>query len=352
MRSIHKYVNAGKIICGLLFFLLTLLASTGARAQAGAGMKLGSNYAAYEDSIKKSNYKWVFPVWGKRLSKKGFDLQYPFGIMVNSFTGSQKIVISDLKVGFNSLAPVPLDFVKFGTVKAVAQSVSLRPDIWIFPFMDIYGIGGPIWTKTEVQVVEPFTFNTSASFHGYTVGIGTTLAGGYHGIITIIDLNHTWTTLNKIQGSVQATMFTPRVGFNYLFRDRPGKNVAIWVGAPGTFVNHGTQGSLDIGQITGNAARSDLENIINGSAPWYQPLSPAQKLVVKDIAQKMLDKLNGVTPVEGVISYSLNKRPQATWSMCAGGQFQLNHHWQFRTEANFFGGRSSVLLSGNYRWRW
>ncbi|HVY75379.1 MAG TPA: hypothetical protein VG890_11150 [Puia sp.] len=320
-------------------------------AQAGAGMKLGPRHQNYIDSIKNSTYPSLFPIWGKKLSKRGFDLQYPYGFMLNTYIGSQQVNISDLKVGFNDMEPVPLDFIKFGEVKARIQSVTVRPDVWILPFADLYGIAGASWAQTDVNITEPFAFNTTANFNGSTVGLGTTLAFGYHGMIFLGDINHTWTKMNNIKGTIGTTMVTPRVGMNFLFKERPDRSIALWVGAPGVFINRTTEGTISVGDLKTNANKTDLEAAANGTPEWFQDLTPPQQAIVKAIAQKIIDKINGLDPGDATISYSLIKRPTSNWSMCAGGQFQLNHHWQFRTEFGFFGGRQSVLISGNYRWR-
>ena len=101
--------------------------------------------------------------------------------------------------------------------------------------------------------------------------------------------------------------------------------------------------------LKSNTDQANLDQTINGTAGWYQNLTPLQKAVVKQIAQKIKDQING-NNVNGVtINYSLKKRPVSTWSMTAGGQFQLNHRLQFRTEAGFLGGKKSILTSVNYR---
>lgn len=334
-----------------LIFTTCLFSRPAVFAQAGAGMKFGPKQRAYIDSIKKSDYKWIFPIWGKRLSKKGFDLQYPIGIGLNPFAASQKVIISDLAVGINGKDPVPMDFIKFGEVKANVRTVTIRPDLWIFPFMDIYAIGGVTYTQTNVSITAPIAFSTKANFNGTTFGVGTTLAGGYHGIITIIDLNHTWSTLGNIKGSVQATMFAPRLGMTFPFNNDPEQSLAVWVGASGIFVNRTTEGTVNLNDLHPKASQSDLESIANESASWYQALSPAKRAVVKQIAQKMLDKINGITSKDIIINYSLNKRPVSDWSMSFGAQYQINHHWQIRSEVGFLGGRESLLVSGNYRFR-
>jgi hypothetical protein len=320
-----------------------------AHGQGQAGSKLGPAYQAYIDSLKAKPYNWTFPIWGKRLTKRGFDLPLAAGIMLKPYIGSQEILISDLKVGLNGSELVPLDFIKFGKVKASIQSVTVRPDLWILPFIDVYGIAGITWSETSVELKEPMQFTTTADFFGTTFGLGTTLAAGIHGFVTIIDINHTWSSIKEIKGSIQASMFTPRLGYNFRFKNKPQQNVTLWVGAPGIFINRLTEGTIDVGALSSDAGRSSLVSATDGSQKWYQDLSPAQKKIVKAIGDKWIEKIDGGGGKDLSISYSLVKKPVSNWSMCVGGQFQVNHHWQIRTEVGFLGGRESMLLSGNFR---
>lgn len=336
-----------------LYFIsaLLVLLQLSAQGQAGAGMKVGDNNKHYHDSIRRAGYPYRFPILGSKMVAKGFSVQYPVGAMLNFTNGSQKVNITDLKVGFNNVAPVPLDFIKFGEVKATMQSVTSRLDLWVLPFVDIYGIVGLVQAKTNVNIVSPFQFSSEADFKGYTMGLGTTLAGGYHGIITISDINYTWSHLNKLDDVVKSLMITPRVGYNFTFKEKPYKSVALWVGATGFFVNQGTSGSIDLSDLGPNMSKDQAEKIIAETEQWYQDLTKPQQVVVKRITQAILNKINNL-PDDITVNYSLKKRPVSNWSMLVGGQFQFNKRWQVRTEVGFLGGRSSVLLSGNYRWRW
>ena len=320
-------------------------------AQAGAGMKVGDNHKHYEDSVRRAGYPYRFPILGSKVVAKGFNIQYPVGAMLNFTNGSQQVNITDLKVGVNDIDPVPLDFVKFGEVKATMQSVTSRVDLWVLPFVDVYGIVGLVQAKTNVEVVSPFQFSSEADFKGYTMGLGTTLAGGYHGIITISDINYTWTHMNKLDDRVKSLMVTPRVGYNFTFREKPNRSFALWVGATGFFVNKGTSGSIDLSDLAPAMDKDQAEKIVAETEQWYKSLTKPQQVVVKRIAQSILNRLNNL-PDDITINYSLKKNPISNWSMLVGGQFQFNKRWQVRTEVGFLGGRSSVLLSGNYRWRW
>lgn len=320
-------------------------------AQAGAGNKLPRKDSVYLDSVKNSGYPWRFPIWGDKVKKRGFNIPYPVGVGLNPYIGSQLINISDLKVGFNDQEPVPFDFIKFGEVKATLQSVNTRLDLWVLPFLNVYGILGGVWAKTHVNVVEPIQFSTTADFKGYTYGLGTTIAGGYHGIVSINDINHTWTSMDKIEGKVKTWMITPRLGYNFMFPNKKDQTITVWVGTTGFFVNRTTEGSIYIGDLKHNIPEDKLQAIKDEVEDWYQDLTPAQKVVTKQIAQALYDRFNGVA-TDLTVNYSLKKEATSKWSLLVGGQFQFNQRWQIRAEFGFLGGRKSGLLSTNYRWRW
>jgi hypothetical protein len=61
------------------------------------------------------------------------------------------VVISDLAVGIDDLAVVPVDFIKFGDINAHVQTINTRFDVWTIPFVDIYGIVGKTWASTNVN---------------------------------------------------------------------------------------------------------------------------------------------------------------------------------------------------------
>lgn len=333
----------------LFFLLFALLLQGQAFAQTGT-VKLHKKDSDYADSMKDKGYPWRFPIWGSKVAARGFSLQYPVGIMLNYSPGSQEVNVSDLKVGIGSHEPASLDFVKFGQVKAEIQAVTARADLWVLPFLDVYGIIGKVWSKTSVNVTDPLQFHTEANFNGHVVGLGTTIAGGYHGFVSINDINHTWTTLDNLDQKIKTWMITPRIGYNLTFpKDRM---LTFWIGTTGIFVNKGTSGSIDIGNLTEEIPEEKLQEIKDEAAAWYQELSRPQQAVVKEIAEKLVDRIQTNNPDGVIINYSLTKKPVSNWSMLAGGQYQFNKRWQARVEIGFLGGRKSGLLSANYRWRW
>lgn len=308
MRPIHRHI--------IIFLSLFLPISVSAQDKTQV-------YTKYIDSIKQSTYPYVFPAWGKRVVKKGVDLPLSAGIMVNYFAGSQQMKISDLKVGFNDQPMVPLNFIQFGEVKAIFQSISTRVDLWALPFVNIYGIFGESFEKTKITITEPVSFSSEASFKGPTAGFGLTAGGRLKGIFFTLDYNNTWTFLAQIKGAVFTQAYTSRIGHLIAFKAHPDQNITLWAGASGIYIDRMTEGSIKISDLKTNAATGQLEQIVS-------------RITTKDFK-------------DATINYSLQKRATSHWSMLVGGQYQLNHHWQFRTEAGFLGGRSSILASANYR---
>lgn len=336
------------IVLVMVFTGCCCLRSSG---QAGTGMKIGDAHQKTLDSLQTSGYPWRFPLMGAKVAKKGFNLPYSVGAMLNYFAGSQEVLISDLEVGVNNSELVPFDFIEFGEVRADIQTLNARMDLWLLPFLDVYGILGKVWTKTNVEVTAPVHFNNTTRFGGYTYGMGVTLAGGYHGIITINDINFTWTDLDKLSNKVKTLMISPRIGYNFLFHGKPGQSFAVWIGATGAYINKGTEGEINVSDLTANIPREKIDEIVDETTEWYQQLRPAQQVVVKQIAEKIKEKMDGRLQ-DMTIHYSLRKDALSTWTMLAGGQFQFNPRWQARVEIGFLGGRKSGLLSANYRWRW
>ena len=332
----------------ILLLSICLMLPAFAIAQTDGELKL-SIKEKYIDSIKHSTYPYTFPAWGQKIAKKGIDIPLPAGVMVNYFAGSQQINISDLKVGFNGCDQVPLDFIKFGEVKASFQSVSTRVDLWVLPFVNLYGIFGESHATTSVNIAEPFSFSSTAKFNGPTAGLGISVGGAVRGIFGIGDYNNTWTSFENIQGAIYTQSVSFRLGHAISFKSHPEENVTLWVGTSGIFINRTTEGTISLADLNPTISQETLDEIKNETAAWFQTLTPAQKIITKQIAQAISDKIAGLDVKDATISYSLNKRATHHFSMLGGGQYQLNKRWQFRGEAGFLGGRTSGLASVNYR---
>src|SRR3954449_488920 len=88
-----------------LILISLLILCSAAHAQVSEYYK-NPFHQAYHDSLKKMNYPYTFPLWGKKAYKKGFDIPYPWGIGANYFWAKQEVKIDNIAVGLNDKAPV------------------------------------------------------------------------------------------------------------------------------------------------------------------------------------------------------------------------------------------------------
>ncbi len=297
-----------KIIIILCVFLLPSFGGVvgGLFAQVDAGIKVTKNRVSVRDSLANIEYPYIFPLLAQNTLKRGFHVPYPVGVMLNGVAVRQNVEISNLMVGINNHEMEPLDFVKFGDVTAHVQDINMRIDLWLFPFLNVYGIFGNAWARTDVTVVEPAQFSTSAEFSGLVYGVGAMLAGGVNNFFITLDFNSTWSNFDKMDHNVNTMILSPRVGYSIPLNDEE-MNIGFWLGTSCVFIDGNTSGIYELSSLPG--------------VPF------------KDVT----------------IHYSLTKKPQSNWTMLIGTQYQLNRHWQLRTEAGVLGGRTSGLLSMNYR---
>ncbi len=331
-----------KKITALLFF--AVLASTFTIfSQTDAGVKITSKQGALYNEVKDLSNPYSLPVGAKKLGAKGFLLPYPIGIMLNGYMGNQEVSISNLSVGLNDEQMVNLDdVVGFSGVNASVKNFNMRTDLWVLPFLDVYGIFGKAWVETDVNIgsiaQKPVNIGTQANFDGYVYGFGAMLTGGIRSIFFSLDFNKVWTHFDELQNDNTAINLSPRVGYVFHFTNKPERNVSVWTGAGRVFLNNETEGRISLAEIMPNFGQNYQ------SSDWYQALGQMNK----ELVDKLVDKAAEHVATDE-IHYHLEKRPTSNWAMILGAQFQMNRHWQFRVETNFLGGRQSGLISANYR---
>ncbi len=338
-----------KLLSFALLAVLFLLPEAPSQAQVGGGVKLIGDQAV-DDSIRKAEYPYALPFLAQKVQQRGFRLPYPVGVMINGFAGKQDVTISDLQVGFNGGQMYGLDsIVVFDKSVAHTQDVSLRIDLWVLPFLNVYGIYGSTWVHTEIGLREPIQLSTTVDFHGATYGFGATAATGLNNFFFTLDYNSVWSSFTQIDKPVYAQMITPRVGYTVHFKGE--RNLAFWLSASRLYLSRTTSGQIDLGSMVPDFDGSRLLPIINSTKDDYPDMSLVKYQVMKTAATDLYNNLPQINDQKNktVIDYSLNKRPSHKFTGAIGMQYQLNRRYQFRTEIGLLGGRTSALFSVNYR---
>ncbi len=157
MKKLAKYAV-------IMILSLLLLPNINIYGQQYATRKVKSVQGAYTDSLKNVEYNYVFPIFAQRVYKKGFDIPYPAGIMANFMWLQQGILIDNLQLGLKNqnqdIPLTPVDFIGFGDNTNTSWTVNVRPDLWVFPFLNVYGIFGYGNSRTEVNLVTPNELNS------------------------------------------------------------------------------------------------------------------------------------------------------------------------------------------------
>ena len=320
-----------------------------------ATKKVSKKQQAYTDSLKSYQYDYIFPILGQQAYKRGFDIPYPVGIMANYIWIDQAIIIENFEMGIdgpnNDLDQQPIDFIGFGENRNVSGAWNVRPDIWVLPFLNVYGLFGAGTSTTTVNLVAPVELRSEVTQGLSTAGFGVMGAFGIGPLWMSVDANWTWIKPDLLENPVRTKVLGVRLGKTFTFNSRPDRNIAIWAGGMRLRMNNDTQGAVKLADAIPQETWDRKDQIVSDYNDWYNGLTPIQQAAV-DKTQfpefiDALDQRNG----EAIISYGMDKRPAEEWNFVVGAQFQLNKAWMLRTEGGVIGDRKSFLASVNYRFK-
>jgi hypothetical protein len=178
------------------------------------------------------------------------DRQLPraFGIGIDYFNMDQPYKIDSLSFMTPPTFPLPpITDPSVILVNNEIEHVDLKLDVWLLPFLNVFGIYGNIDGRTTVDLSSvgiPLLDSVSLSYDGDVYGGGIVLAVG--GDKWFASLTGTFTDTNLSGGfnsSVKASAIQPRVGV------RATDSIELWVG--GYFINaeesHSGTIDLDLG---------------------------------------------------------------------------------------------------------
>ncbi|WP_108945243.1 virulence protein [Shewanella halifaxensis] len=224
-----------------------------------------------EREPQKTRYDRTFPIWAQGAIDLGHELPKPYGFTLNYMNMDQPLVVDS--VGFAGLGGLDdILSIKGSQAEQSSETLSLRGDMWLLPFLNLYGIIGhtkgssianvkleadltevlpPIFCKFNPCTATSPAFDFILDFKGTTYGVGGTLVGGIDNWFALLDVNYTNTRLNILDGEISSIVVSPRVGYRTEYNNR---DVQIWVGAMYQNVEQNFSGYLrDIGIPIGNA---------------------------------------------------------------------------------------------------
>jgi hypothetical protein len=329
--------------------------------------KVKSKHQAYTDSLKAIEYNYVFPILGQGAYSEGFDIPYPMGIMGNFFWADQGILIDNFQLGFQSAYGGPSfdmrplidengqEIIGFGESRNVSYSANVRPDLWVFPFLNVYGIFG-YGTSTTTVVIDrlgstmlkdPIVSEVEQGIR--TMGVGILAAGGIGPVWISGDFNFTWNKPDLLDKATQANVMGIRIGHTFVFKKKPYRNFALWVGAMRIKMQSETVGEIKLADAFGQEFYDNKDARVDEYWDWYNnDATPIQQKIADKTLSPIIDGIDK-RDGESIVQYGMDKQVTQMWNGLLGMQFQLDKHWQFRAEAGLIGDRKSFLFSVNYR---
>lgn len=260
-----------------------------------------------------ANAEFSLPFFREEAEAAGYELPKPFGISIGNISLQQGIVVdsitlSDVKLPDRlSLFQPLVKSLHMNTDQGMQKShaPSIRADVWILPFFNLYGIVGMVdgYSSTKVDVSLKGSLGAipivkdqdfKLDLNGYTGGIGFVLAGGYGSWFALVDASYSKTKMTIIEGSIASIVASPRVGYDF---KRYGFPLRAWVGAMYQNIEQ---------SLSGNLARL------------------------------------GFAGIEG--KFVVEQHLQTQWNTTAGFQYAVNQNWNVLSELGF-GKRESLFVS-------
>jgi len=315
--------------------------------------KIKSKHQVYTDSLKQVEYNYTFPILGQGAYSKGFDIPYPAGIMGNYMWIKQGILIDNLQLGLKTdnqdIPLTPVDFIDFGKNTNTSYSVNVRPDLWVLPFLNVYGIFGYGESHTEVNLVAPVELKSIVDQSIRTAGVGIMGAGGIGPVWFSVDANWTWNKPELLDKAVRVNVLGIRIGHTFTFKNKPQSNIALWAGTMSVKMNSDTKGEVKMIDALPPETWERRDEIVANYWDWYNnEAGPGQKVIADQVLTPIVDRLEAADG-DAIIRYGMDKQVKERWNGIIGMQYQLNKRWMIRSEGGIIGDRKSFLLSLNYR---
>lgn len=324
--------------------LLPLLLISGTACGASTPPEKASGASA-DGTPSSSESDSMFPIWGDEARARGYSIPLPFGVNLSYMNMRQNIDVESISLTGLNLGshPIPDDMFNIGVgdTRQRSKTENLRLDMWVFPFLNVYGILGHTKGSSVSNISvdsDPSRYDSGTilhpnpdhiisqavhsgyesgalqnldfklNFEGTTYGAGVTLAGGYGNWFTILDTNYTQTSFDILDGKISALTVSPRVGYRFEFQGIAGpSHLSLWVGSMYQDVEQEFRGNL-----------SDLG------------LPSALDSVVEDGR------------------FDVKQHLSSPWNMLVGAQYEITQNFNVLTEFGF-NDRNSFFIAGEYR---
>ncbi len=281
--------------------------------------------------IEKNNSNTVTPIintppfFGKKARKNGIDLPLPIGIGIYSIYYDQGYIASDLRLIPDSSSLVARADSLYQNTSAYESILQIRPNIWLFPFLNIYGIIGysrgvispklvvPYIVIENIPIIDSIIIDSTFEIHddiayvGLNYGIGATFSMGFRSFFVMVDYNYTITDPTDLDDNLHNHVFSPKLGL-LLGNKNSSSFGAMWIGAMYMHNDQAFSGQIGVAEIN-----PDLTVLLGEEATYSGTISAKQR-----------------------------------WNFIIGGSWVINKHHHIILEAGFLE-RKQISLGYDFR---
>ena len=281
--------------------------------------------------------KWdrPLPFMAQKAIDLGYDLPGPFGISIIPVTMRQDMNLNGLAVSVNGGPTGDIDFVDFATPSVDSDTLQVKLDAWLFPFMNVFAVVGLLDGSSTVPVIiqgeDLMNFINLGSrcdgglaqpgictrtlaeaakpeYGGESYTLGTTLATGWDKMFVALPLTYTRTNLDNKDDYVEAYSVSPRIG------------------------------------VTGDAGNWGSISTFIG-ATYLDSTNKITDTVTFDTSDSGVPELGDTTTLE----YTVDQSNKDKWNYLIGFNWSITQNWGAHAEAGFGGSRSNFISSMTYR---
>ncbi len=317
LKTSMKTTRFFTVLCFVFFLISTVFAQ-----QQGLGIVFNEKPLLNPEKQSFSGQPLVKipPVCGKKRRNMGLNLPFPFGAGAYGLWYEQDFIARKLLITDSTGRVTVTPDTMIQNTTASEMKLQFRPDVWLLPFLNVYGIIGytegkvnpdliiPSFTMhieglPEIPIDTSFELKDQLTYHGPTYGFGLTFAMGFNAFFVLVDYNYTETYPTDQEGKLVNHAFSTRLGVQLAAKKGEGRG-AVWLG-----------GML----LTNNQTFSGVINV--------EEISPTLALILGKEAD-----------------YTGNIVSKQQWNMLIGGSYYINKHHSLVIEAGFIGRKQISLV--------
>ncbi len=237
----------------------------------------------------------VPPICGKKRRGLGHDLPLPFGTGVSLEYFKQYYDATELQLSNDTIGVIVSG--KASVQNSTSQDIKIvfRPDVWLLPFLNVYGIVGYSRSKTipnfevpqitindipnigDIVLDDTVTIEDELISMGAVYGGGVNISTGYKSFFFLADYHFTMTKPIDLDQQLESHSLSVKAGILL------GKNIkkikgSFWAGAKYVDDTHKFTGEVNVNDILDEIGDLPIVEIILGEKATYSgKLTPKQK---------------------------------------------------------------------------